>query len=115
MTLLTAGGVDAVEHALARLEQDLRSGRLDRLDSFAAELARGMERLASSASGAQARERLPGLRDRAARAATMVQAALSGLRDARALIAAPKGFTSYDASGQTGMIAPTRARVERRR
>ncbi|MFO7921606.1 hypothetical protein DZD18_05155 [Rhodobacteraceae bacterium W635] len=114
MRWLSPDGIETAERVLCALEADLRSGRHDRMETFARDLAAALARL-EKPGGDAVLSRLSMLRARAARIALLVQAAQAGLRDARSVLAAPQGFASYDAHGRAGQIAPARARIERRR
>ena len=101
----------AADRVLRALEEDLHTGRHDRLDPHA------RSRGGAGTVGTTARRCRPvapvmALREQGGAHRRLVQAAQAGLCDARAILTAPQGFASYDAHGRAGQIAPA-ARARR--
>ncbi|MGI3184781.1 hypothetical protein [Nioella aestuarii] len=108
----------AADRALSGVETLLRSGRFIDLPETVSAMERAMQGLQGSGLDGLAASRLSDLRALRARAANvgeLLRAVLSGMRDARASLATPSGFSSYDASGRSGHIGSENTRFERRR
>lgn len=110
MTWPRATGPAAVDRALGDLESALLSGRIDELARMEAALQAA---IAGLTGGSEAQ--LEHLRDRSGQVGRLLQGARAGLRDARAALAAPQGFSAYDAQGRADPVGRPRTRFERRR
>jgi len=115
MSRVHMSGLAVAERSLAALEEALLGGRVDRIAPLERELQTALGHLPDGPIGAETRLRLARLRQHSARVGRLLQAARDGLRDAVAALDAPRGFTSYDASGHADQIGRPRARFERRR
>lgn len=109
----------AMADLLDREAEALRSGAFDRIPRLVAEKERLAERLA--AVPVASRPDGPGaerLREAAARNATLLQAAMEGLRSGiervGALAAEPQGLQTYDGTGRRSALAPRKPVSERR-
>jgi hypothetical protein len=109
------GAIAGLEQILGDLEEALRRGRVEGLAPLQDRMQSAVQALATDAAHPALRARLEVLRARTARAARMLAAAQAGLRDARAAMALPKGFASYDAQGRMERVSPPRTSVEHRR
>lgn len=107
--------VAAMDRALTGVETLLRSGQLGQLPEAMVALERAMQGLREGDADRLDASHLSKLRARADHVGTLLQAVLAGMRDARATLAAPVGFSSYDAAGRSGQIGGARSRLERRR
>ena len=108
-------GLGAADRALSGIETMLREGEFRDLPEAMEGLERAMLGLQSGGLDQAAASRLTDLRARASRMGELLNAVMSGMRDARAVMAAPTGFSSYDAAGRSGHIGQARTRFERRR
>lgn len=105
----------AADRALNGVESLLRGGRFGDLPAAMAGLERAMESLRDGRLDRSAAPRLSDLRLRAAHVGELLRAVMAGMRDARASLTGPSGFSSYDARGRSDRIGPAQTRFERRR
>lgn len=105
----------AVERALDGVETCLRSGRFNDLSAAMTTLEKALASLQSAGPSRPAHTRIQDLRRRAGRMGELLRATQAGMRDARVSLAAPTGFSSYDAQGRSGPVGGGQSRFERRR
>ncbi len=107
--------LSVAEKALTTVETCLRDRQFNNLPSVMAALERALSGLQSGGLDRGAADRLRSLRQRAGRVGDLLTATMAGMRDARASMATPGGFSSYDAHGRSDRIGSARSQFERRR